>query len=263
MGLADERILNFSDISSSLAAPKIHSLLRISASQLFRSPVQTQTISATSNIGRRADLILDGPNITPDPFAYPLSWSTKNYIAVAFGPTVYYQNLDTRVTKRLWSINEDRWEEIHALQWGGSATPHTLALGTTLGRVSLCDAKNDVQTMTWPKDSLGSVGGIDWADHIFAVGRRSGKISLFDSRVKEGVRTLVGHKAKVFGVRWSHDGRYLASGDQDGAVYIWDARAGKFLVGRGEKGRKMQHTGPVKVCHNPLVLPWQLLIYNI
>ena len=250
MGLADERILNFSDFSSPIAAPEIHSLFRINALQLFRSPVQTQTMSATSNIGRRrhADLILDGPNISPDPLAYSLSWSTKNYIAVAFGPTVYYQNLDTRVTKRLWSINEDRWEEVHALQWGGSAIPYTIALGTTVGRVSLCDAKIDMQTMTWPKDSLGSVGGIDWADHIFAVGRRSGKISLFDSRVKEGVRTLVGHKAKVFGVRWSHDGRYLASGDQGGAVYIWDARADKFLVGGGEKSRKMKHKGPVKVA---------------
>jgi len=177
-----------------------------------------------------------------------MSWSANNYIAVAFGITVYYQNMDTRKTARLWTLYNNYRDSVQALQWAGSARAGFLALGSTSGKVSLCDAGAPQQTVTWPSDSLGSACAIDWLDHYFAVGRETGKISLFDCRVKDGVKSITGHKAEVNGVRWSHDGKYLASGDQYGAVYIWDARADKFLVGGGEKGRKMKHYGPVKVC---------------
>jgi cell division cycle protein 20 (cofactor of APC complex) len=160
---------------------------------------------------------------------------------------VYYQNLDTSKIARLWSKDGDRWDIIYALQWAGSARSDLLALGTTTGSVSLCDVGAAQATMTWPRDSLGGAGCIDWTDHIFAVGRGNGCISLFDCRSKDGVKNLERHKTQVRGVRWSHDGKYLASGDQDGAVYIWDIRADKFLVGACEKGRKMKHKGPVKV----------------
>ena len=160
---------------------------------------------------------------------------------------MYYQNLDTRKTARLWSLHPDRSDEMHSLQWAGIARPDLLAFGTTSGRVSLCDAGAPQMTMTWPRDALGGVCGIDWSDYVFAVGRGRGNISLFDCRVKEGVKSLVGHKAKVYGVQWSHDGKYLASGDKDGTVSIWDARADKFLVSAWEKGKKMKHKAPVKV----------------
>lgn len=248
--MADDRILKFSEAPSSIQTLKMHSLLRKSASELFHSPTPTQATSVTANLARRrhAGLVLDLPSISQDPLAYPISWSAKNYIAVAFGITVYYQNLDTRKTARLWTLYDRPWDRIHALQWAGSARAGLLALGSISGKVSLCDAGSPQKTMTWPLDSLGKASGIDWIDHSFAVGRESGKISLFDCRAKDGVKSLAGHKAEVCGVRWSHDGSYLASGDQDGAVYIWDARADKYLVGGGEKGRKMRHNGPVKVC---------------
>ena len=248
-GLADNRILKFSEMPSSIPGTKMQSLLRLSALDLFPSPPPRQATSATTNLAQRskAVIVLDGPDIATDPFAYPLSWSTKNCLAVTFGACVYYQNLDTRKTVRLWATPEDWLDELHSIQWAGIAQPDLLALGTTSGRVSLCDAGAPQKTMTWPQDLWGGVGGIDWLDHVFAVGRGSGRISLFDCRVKEGVKTLSGHKAKVLGVRWGHNGNYLASGDKDGTVSVWDARADKILVGGSRKGKKMKHKGPVKV----------------
>ena len=61
------------------------------------------------------------------------------------------------------------------------------------------------------------------------------------------MKSLAAHNAKVHDVQWSHDGKCLASGDKDGTVSIWDARADKFLVGAADKERKMKHKAAVKV----------------
>lgn len=192
-------------------------------------------------------IALDGSGISIDPFAYPLTWSTKNCIAVACDSSVYCQNLDNRSINRLCSVTG--WGALQTIQWSGSMRPDLLATGTVFGKVSLCDAGVQKQYMSWLDESLTSVGGIDWLDQIFAVGRSSAEISIFDCRMKDKINTLSGHKNKVHGVRWSLDGKYLASGDHDGVVYIWDVRTDKLLAGHGEKGRKMRHQGPVKVNH--------------
>lgn len=192
-------------------------------------------------------IALDGSGISLDPFAYPLTWSTNNHIAIACNSSVYFQNLDDCATKRLCSVGG--WGALQTIQWAGSAKPELLATGTVFGKVSLWDARVQKPYMKWLDESLISVGGIDWLDQKFAVGRSSAEISLFDCRTKDKINNLKGHKAKVHGVRWSQDGRYLASGDHDGIVYVWDARTDKLLTGQGEKGRKMRHRGPVKVCH--------------
>lgn len=230
--------------------PKLHSLLRKSASELFELPQPAHgSTSATANILKRQQLTmaLDIQGISSNRFAYPISWSTKNYIAVACDDDVYYQDLNTRLVTRMWSAKAN--DELHAIEWAGASMPNVLAMGTAGGKVSLCDAETRKLSMVWPGDSTCAVGGLAWSDTTLAVGRRSGDISLFDSRLQDEVKSLTGHKAKVHGLKWTQDGRYLASGDYDGTVHIWDARADKPLVGEGVKGRKMKHKGPVKVFY--------------
>lgn len=191
-------------------------------------------------------VVLDGPGISINPYAYPFSWSSRNLIAVAFGAVVYYQDMNTRKTVRL-RATQPAAEHLHTIQWGGAARAELLALGAILGRVSLCDAVAEKEAMRWTEESTGGMGGIDWYENVLAVGRASGKVSLYDCRDLSKMTSLEGHRAKVRGVKWSTDGRYLASGDHDGAVVIWDARAGKDLFTTEDKGRKMKHRGPVKV----------------
>ena len=42
-------------------------------------------------------------------------------------------------------------------------------------------------------------------------------------------KILNGHSYSVFSVCWSPDGKYLASGSNDGTVIIWDANSGQRL----------------------------------
>lgn len=249
-GLADDRILNFSDPPAIIPAPQfpMHNLLRKSASQLFDSPSPAHSASSLSNIARRkhAIVVLDGPGISINPYAYPFSWSSKNLIAVAFGAVVYYQDMTTRKTVRL-RATQPSVDALHTIQWGAGANADMLALGAVTGRVSLCNAVAEKEAMRWTSESSGGMGGMDWYENVLAVGRQSGKVSLYDCRLLTRMNELDGHKAKVRGVKWSTDGRYLASGDHEGSVYIWDARAGKFFLDSEERGRRVRHRGPVKV----------------
>lgn len=207
-------------------------------------------MSATFNIGSRKQflLALDAPGISEDPFAYPVTWSTNNLIAVGCGDEVYYQNLDTKAISKMCSLSGPRHGRLHTIEWAGKQSPNWLATGSTKGVVEIWDAIG-VSVRRWAHhDHLFGVGSMSWYDDLLSVGGSSGKISTFDMRVKKEV-TLIGgaHKGKVHGLKWSTDGRYLASSDEFGVVYIWDARACKSQSDGGKRGPKMKHEGPVKV----------------
>jgi cell division cycle protein 20 (cofactor of APC complex) len=238
----------------------MHTAFRMNASQLFRSPSLSHPTSAAAHLGthKRFTLALDGPGIPSDPFAFPLAWSSKNYIAVACGTEVYFQNLDTREILNLCWLTESRRNEVHCIEWGGQRWQDTLALGTTEGTVQLWDATEcrriglgtQVRKWKYPPDK---VGGISWHGNMLTVGRSKGTITLFDVRMRDIVRIMGGHKSKVCGLKWSDDGNFMASGDHSGGVLIWDARAGKSLSEGLERRSKMKHSGPVKVwclCHD-------------
>lgn len=78
---------------------------------------------------------------------------------------------------------------------------------------------------------------------------RSGHIHHHDVRVaNHHIFTLAGHSQEVCGLRWSHDGRYLASGGNDNMVYVWP---GVMEGSAGNGGQSLHswsdHQGAVKV----------------
>lgn len=78
-------------------------------------------------------------------------------------------------------------------------------------------------------------------------GARTGHIHHHDVRVAEHhVATLTGHTQEVCGLKWSLDGRYLASGGNDNLVNVWPCTQG----GGGDFAPVQtftQHQGAVKV----------------
>ncbi|CAN8004577.1 unnamed protein product, partial [Ixodes hexagonus] len=66
------------------------------------------------------------------------------------------------------------------------------------------------------------VCSLSWNAHTLSSGSRSGHVHHHDVRVVEHhVGTLAAHQQEVCGLRWSPDGRYLASGGNDNLVHIW------------------------------------------
>lgn len=227
-------------------------MLRRSVSELFSIPRSTSSVSAKANLAARKQFVmaLDGPGISRDPFAFSMTWSGTNCIGVAFKSNVYFQNLETRAIVHLCRVSEDDGP-VHSVDWRGGTHSHILGLGTTGGNVRVWDALSLTQVANW-SDDKSPVGGMHWNESVLAVGRKDGRVSLFDLRSPKEVRQTRGHKRHVHGVKWSPDGKYLATGDHSGTVHIWDQRATNYLTS-GDKKLLAKHEGPVKVKSNTSV----------
>ena len=84
--------------------------------------------------------------------------------------------------------------------------------------------------------------------YILFSGSRSGAIHHHDVRVAEHhVGTLLGHTQEVCGLKWSPDGKFLASGGNDNLLNIWGAQAGSPLSEETPLHTFSQHQAAVKV----------------
>ena len=84
---------------------------------------------------------------------------------------------------------------------------------------------------------------------VFCSGSRSGTIHHHDVRVPQHhVATLAGHTQEVCGLKWSPDGKYLASGGNDNLLNIWDSASNQpSNTESGALYTFSQHQAAVKV----------------
>jgi cell division cycle protein 20 (cofactor of APC complex) len=133
-----------------------------------------------------------------------------------------------------------------------SADGDTVAVGTQQGEVQLWD----VCTSKRVRRVLGHsarVGVSSWNPSqptLLSTGSRDGVLLTHDSRsARTVVATHDAHSQEVCGVRWSPDGRELATGGNDNLVCIWDGPL-------ADKPRHIMtwHTATVKAL---AWCPWQ------
>ena len=246
--MMEDRVLQYAAPKSRYSMGHELNEHRTQVQRLFSSAPKASPSSAASHLGTRKQFILalDGPGIPTDPFAYPLCWSSRNSIAVACGRQMYYQNLDTHIITHLGTLNERREGRLYTIEWSKD-DPMLLASGSTTGFIHLWDSAQEELVRSWRSKDDAAVGGMDWRGNVITVGRSGGDVDLFDSREAERVGVLTGHKWRVFGVRWSPSGEYLATSDERGVMQIWDVRAGKALTDASKLGCKKRSGGPVKV----------------
>lgn len=137
-----------------------------------------------------------------------------------------------------------------------------LAVGTTKETIELWDAGKSslVRIMHNPHNNPNTthasrVGSLAWNSYLLASGSRTGHIHTHDVRTKEHhVGTLNTHKQEICGLKWSSDGRHLASGANDNKVCVWDYA----MTHHHEQPRPLltisDHTAAVKAL---AWCPWQ------
>lgn len=173
---------------------------------------------ATRYIPKSAERVLDAPDICNDFYLNVIDWSATNQLAVCLKGQVFLWNAGTGSVDLLLELQTpDAY--VCSVSW--SADGSYLAVGTSEHQVQLWDVvqKKRLRLLT---SHSSRVCSLSWNSHTLSSGSRSGQVHHHDVRVVEHhVGTLVAHQQEVCGLRWSPDGRWLASGGNDNLVHVW------------------------------------------
>jgi cell division cycle protein 20 (cofactor of APC complex) len=181
--------------------------------------------ATTRIIPNMPDRILDAPDYRDDYYLNLIDWSKSNNLAVALNKDMYIWNSDTGDISMLFGMSEDDSHYISSTGWIDNMD-NFLAVGNSKGHVEIWDADTQTRIREMKSENaIGRVGAISWNEHIISNGSRCGEIHHHDVRIKEHhVGTFKQHEQEVCGLKWSPDGRHLASGGNDNLVMIWDMR---------------------------------------
>jgi len=182
-----------------------------------------------------------------------IDWSSANAVAVALDKDAYIWNAESGEIANLFYMEEDTSDYISSVAWIENRGD-ILAVGNSKHIVELWDV-NKKTCIRKMKSHTARVGALAWNKHILTSGARSGLIHLHDVRVPDHhVGTLKLHDQEVCGLKWSPDGRYLASGANDNLAAVWDG----YSMNYGEEGRPLhvfrEHQAAVKAL---AWCPWQ------
>ncbi|KAH9851296.1 WD40 repeat-like protein [Lenzites betulinus] len=193
--------------------------------------------------------------------ASPVSWSQSNAVVFGRGNRVHYKNMaDTEdVAQQLCKVTSS-FGNLRLVQCGGQDQPSLVALATSHGWIQLWDIVTKKMVMNW---KLKSVTSLCFGQNMLTIGDEKGTLRHYDPRandstkLKEQLKKVTRHQGRILNGAWKEDGKFLATGDQNGLVLVWDARRPRVPLEVGEmvqRRRKMQHTGAVTAL---AWCPWQ------
>ncbi|XP_063622293.1 cell division cycle protein 20 homolog [Cydia splendana] len=204
------------------AAPEgYQNRLRVVYSQ---AKVPSSVKNTTRYIPQAPDRILDAPEILDDYYLNLVDWSASNILAVALGNSVYLWNAGTGQIEQLMALEAS--ETVCSVQWVQGGGSH-LAVGTSAATVELWDCEK-IKRLRIMDGHTGRVGSLAWNTYVVSSGARDGTIIHHDVRQRDhAVATLSAHTQEICGLKWSPDGRYLASGGNDNLLNIWPIAQGQ------------------------------------
>uniref|UniRef100_A0A1B6CXB3 CDC20/Fizzy WD40 domain-containing protein n=3 Tax=Clastoptera arizonana TaxID=38151 RepID=A0A1B6CXB3_9HEMI len=179
---------------------------------------------STRYISQTPDRILDAPEIVDDYYLNLIDWSPTNILAVALGASVYLWNAATGNIEQLMELEASDY--VCSLNWIQEG--NLLAVGTFMGPIQLWDTEH-VKRLRIMDGHNTRVGSLSWNSYILSSGARSGQIIHHDVRQRDHKTAILsGHTQEVCGLKWSPDGRYLASGGNDNMLNIWSQVPGQM-----------------------------------
>lgn len=203
----------------------------------------TSTKKNARHISQVPERILDAPDLIDDYYLNLLDWSCNNHLAVALGGFVYLWNAATGdIVQLCQTATPDAY--VGSVAWIKEG--NYIALGDSDGVVQLWDveAQKRLRSMA---GHAARVGCLSWNSYILSSGSRSGAIHHHDVRVADHhVATLARHSQEVCGLKWSPDGKYLASGGNDNLLLIWDASVNTISNSNSPLYTFNQHQAAVK-----------------
>lgn len=192
------------------------------------------------NIPQAPEKILDAPEIGDDYYLNLMDWGQNGILGVCLNQSVYLWDSNTGEISNLLTVESPN-NYICSVSWmnqGGNC----LAVGFADDTIQLWDAFS-AQPLRNLKGHTGRVSSLSWNNHILSSGGRDTWILNHDIRARNNViSAFEGHKQEVCGLKWSLDGRFLASGGNDNNLFIWELGSPR----RKFKHLFNQHTAAVK-----------------
>ena len=110
------------------------------------------------------------------------------------------------------------------------------------GAIKIFDVKKGKSILETQSGSSARVGALSWNNNLLSWSSDDNSITNRDVRCPQGASDFIfrGHSAEVCGLKWSHDGSYLASGGNDNRLFVWS------LKKRAEVARLTGHTAAIK-----------------
>lgn len=190
----------------------------------------------------------------------PVGLSPQGILLFSRGNRIHYKNISTNEDiGQLCKLQESRGD-LTIIECGGVNQPAIAALGTNKGIVQIWDITSKKPTTSW---STKGIASMRFNGPVLTIGGLKGTIRQYDTRIKEAskmkeqVRKVTRHQGRISSLSWNVDGRFLASGDENGTVYCWDSRqavpldVGEFV----QRRKKMQHSGAITVCWEVTISP--------
>lgn len=190
------------------------------------APGATATATAATSLSTRQRRIittpckiLDAPDLRDDFYLNLLDWGSTNLLAVGLADCVYMWNAATSRVTKLCALGTDN--SVASVSWAQSGVH--IAVGDSQGVLHLWDVTNSqrVRTMTGHTSRIGCLA---WNSSILTSGSHDRTIRHHDIRSPEAsVACLSHHHQEVCGLKWSPDGKQLASGGNDNQLLVWDS----------------------------------------
>ncbi|KAJ3438226.1 cell division cycle 20 cdc20 fizzy -related [Anaeramoeba flamelloides] len=172
-------------------------------------------------IAKAPEQILDAPDVVKDYYLNLLDWSKDNLLAVALSNSVYLWNAETSEIALLFE-NEQEHNIVTSLSWIQEGS--VLAVGLNDSVVQLWDTNKSAKLRSM-KSHSARVSSLSWNQHILSSGSKDSTIINNDVRIHDHkISTLKCHQQEVCGLKWSPDGKMLASGSDDNLCLLWDCK---------------------------------------
>jgi WD40 repeat protein len=165
--------------------------------------------------------ILDAPGLKDDFYLHLLDWSVTDTLAVGLGNAVYLWNGIDASVEQLHDFEDN---EITSVQWLSDG--HRLAVGLFNGVVNIFDTSTkDIVTKYYAHSKrVGIMSRLPNNPNLFSSGSLDKHINTYDIRTTALAMCHTGHPQEVCGLKWSHDGRMLASGGNDNKLMLWSLK---------------------------------------
>nr|XP_012151434.1 PREDICTED: cell division cycle protein 20 homolog isoform X2 [Megachile rotundata] len=179
-----------------------------------------------------------------------VDWSENNILAVALGANVYLWNAASGTIEQLFELEGNDY--VCSVAWIQEG-PY-LAVGTTVGNTELWDCSQMKRVRVMNGHAV-RVGSLAWNSYVLTSGCRAGQIVHHDVRQRDHlISTINAHAQEVCGLKWSPDGKYLASGGNDNMLQIWPSISGQSHTHTQPIYSLNQHQAAVKAL---AWCPWQ------